>query len=303
MSNRYLDPEGLARVGNMELVARQVVEGFLTGRHRSPYHGFSVEYLDHRAYSPGDEIRSLDWKILARTDKYFVKLFQDETNLRATILLDCSRSMTFKGGAASVGRQPPVSKLEYGSYLAAALAYLMLHQNDAVGLVLFDREVRQYLSPRARPTQFRRILDLLDDPPVGGDTDVGGILHHMAERLKRRGLILIISDLIDEPGKVANGLQHFRHNQHEVVVFHVLDDAELTLPYDRLTRFKDMEGTGRVVANPKTLRSRYLARMNSFIDGIKAACFERNISYNLANTNEPYDMFLAAYLEKRARVG
>src|SRR5438045_1852042 len=190
-TNKYFDPEGLARVGNMELVARQVVEGFLTGRHRSPYHGFSVEYLDHRAYTSGDEIRTLDWKILARTDKYFVKLFQDETNLRAYILLDCSKSMTFKSGK--------LSKLEYGSYLAAALSHLMLHQNDAVGLVLFDREARQYLGPRARPTQFRRILELLEDPPTGGDTDVGTVLHQLAERIRRRGLVILISDLIDEP--------------------------------------------------------------------------------------------------------
>jgi uncharacterized protein (DUF58 family) len=295
MSNRYLDPEGLARVGNMELVARQVVEGFLTGRHRSPYHGFSVEYLDHRAYTPGDDLRSLDWKILARADKYFLKLFQDETNLRAYIILDCSKSMNFQTGK--------LSKLEYGSYLGAALAYLMLHQNDAVGLVLFDNDIRQYLGPRARPTQFRRILDLLEAPPTGGDTDVGAILHQLADRIKRRGLVILISDLIDDPARIANGLQHFRHNNHEVVVFHVMDEAELTLPYDKLTRFKDMEGVGRVVVNPKSLRTRYLARINAFIDTIKQACFERNISYNLANTTEPYDMFLAAYLEKRSRMG
>src|SRR4051812_33932978 len=182
MSNRYLDPEGLARVGNMELVARQVVEGFLTGRHRSPYHGFSVEYLDHRSYSPGDEIRTLDWKILARSDKYCVKLFQDETNLRAHILLDCSKSMAFQSGK--------VSKLEYGSYLAAALAYLMLHQNDAVGLVLFDNEVREYLGPKARPTQFRRVLDILENVTPRPDTDVGAILHEVAERIRRRGLVI-----------------------------------------------------------------------------------------------------------------
>src|SRR5262245_6162765 len=147
MSQRFFDAEGLARVGRMELVARQIVEGFLAGRHRSPYQGFSVEYLDHREYTPGDEIRSLDWKVLARTDKYYVKLFEDETNLRAHILLDCSRSMNFASRR--------MTKLEYGSSLAAALAYLMLHQNDAVGLVLFDSEVRHYLPPRARPAQFR----------------------------------------------------------------------------------------------------------------------------------------------------
>jgi uncharacterized protein (DUF58 family) len=295
MSNRYLDPEGLARVGHMELVARQVVEGFLTGRHRSPYHGFSVEYLDHRQYAPGDEIRDIDWKLLARTDKYFVKLFEDETNLRAYILLDCSRSMAFKSGA--------VSKLEYGSHLAAALSYLMLHQNDAVGLVLFDTEVRQFLGPKARPTQFRRILELLDHDSAREDTDVGTVLHEVAERIKRRGLVIVISDLIDDVGKLADGLQHFRHDHHEVIVFHVMDDAELTFPYDRLTRFKDMEGAGRIVANPKSLRSRYLARIQTFLEGIRAACFERGISYNLANTKEPYDQFLAAYLEKRSRLG
>ncbi len=295
MSQKYLDPEGLARVGNMELVARQVVEGFLTGRHRSPYHGFSVEYLDHRPYSPGDDMRSIDWKILARTDKYHVKLFEDETNLRAHVLLDCSRSMAFKSGG--------ISKLEYGSYLAAALSYLMLRQNDAVGLVLFDTELREYLPPKARPTQFHQILELLDNHHSKEDTDVGAVLNDVAERIQRRGLVILISDLIDDEPKIANGLQHFRHYNHEVLVFHVMDDAELTFPYDRLTRFKDMEGAGRLTANPKSLRNRYLTRINEFVENLKAICFERNISYNLANTKEPYDQFLAAYLEKRSRLG
>jgi len=295
MTNRYFDPDGLSRVGNMELVAHQVVEGFLTGRHRSPYHGFSVEYLDHRAYTPGDEVRSIDWKILARTNKYFVKLFQDETNLRAHILLDCSKSMAFQSGK--------LSKLQWGSYLAAALTHLLLRQNDAVGLVLFDNAVRTYLPPKARPTQFRRVLDLLEPEPAAHDTDVGVVLHDVAERVRKRGLVVVISDLIDDVDNVASGLQHFRHNGHEVIVFHVLDDAELTFPYDRLTRFKDMEGSGRVVANPKNLRTRYLARIQTFLETLQTACFERGVSYNLANTREPYDQFLAAYLEKRARMG
>jgi uncharacterized protein (DUF58 family) len=295
MSQRYFDPQGLARVGHMELVARQVVEGFLTGRHRSPYHGFSVEYLDHRAYTPGDDLRSLDWKILARTGKYCSKLFQDETNLRAHILLDCSRSMAFQSGE--------MSKLTYGSYLAAALTYLLLRQNDAVGLVLFDRNIRQQLPPRARPTQFRRMLDALEHAEIGGDTDVGGILHQVAERIRQRGLIILISDLIDDEAAIANGLQHFRHRHHEVIVFHVLDDAELSFPYDRLTEFKDMERGGTVVTNPKNIRSRYLARMQTFVEGIRDACFSRKISYTLTNTQQPYDVLLAAYLDKRSRLG
>lgn len=295
MANRFFDPEGLARLGNMELVARQVVEGFLTGRHRSPYHGFSVEYLDHRAYTPGDEIRSLDWKILARTDKYYVKLFEDETNLRAHVLLDCSRSMAFGSGQ--------ITKLQYGSYLAAALTYLMLRQNDAVGLVLFDSDVRHYLPPRARPTQFRRCLDCLEDVRPGERTNVARVLHDLAERIKRRGLIIVISDLLDDPETVSNGLQHFRHNQHEVIVFHVMDEAELTFPYDRLTRFRDMEGAGTVVTNPKRVRAQYLSRVRSFMNRVKSDCFERRISYTLAPTTTPYDRFLAAYLDKRSRLG
>ncbi len=295
MPTTFFDPAGLARLGSMDLVAKQVVEGFLTGRHRSPYHGFSVEYLDHRPYTPGDDLRAMDWKMLARSDKYQIKLFEDETNLRAYILLDCSESMAFKSGE--------IDKLSYGAYLAAALTYLLIRQNDAVGLVLFDKEVRQYIPPKAHPSQFRRILQALDGVKSGGETDVGAVLHEAAERTKRRGLIIVISDLIDKEESIASGLQHFRHNNHEVIVFHTLDDAELTFPYDRLTRFKDMEGAGRVVTNPKSLRKRYLERIQAFTEQIKNDCFERKISYNLASTTEPYDRFLAAYLDKRARIG
>jgi uncharacterized protein (DUF58 family) len=289
------DPDGLARLGNLELVARQVVEGFLTGRHRSPYHGFSVEYLDHRPYVPGDELRALDWKVLARTDKYHVKLFEDETNLRATILLDCSRSMAFQSG--------PISKLRWGSYLAAALTLLLLRQNDAVGVAVFDSRVRSHLPPVARPTQFRRVLDLLEPEPAAGDTDVGTVLHDIAERIRRRGLVIVISDLIDDVEKVTSGLQHFRHDGHEVIVFQVLDDAELTFPYDRATKFKDSEGAGELVANARVLRSRYLERMRAFLDGVRSACDERGIALQQASTAEGYDRVLAAFLEKRGRMG
>jgi uncharacterized protein (DUF58 family) len=203
--------------------------------------------------------------------------------------------MAFKSGE--------MNKLQYGSYLAAALTYLLLHQNDAVGLVLFDSEIRTMLPPKARPTQFRRVLEVLDHSHSHEDTDVGKVLHEVAERIRRRSLVILISDLIDDEAKIAGGLQHFRHNNHEVLVFHTMDDAELNFPYDRTTRFKDMEGVGRLVANPKNLRERYLARINTFLDAIKNACFERGISYTLANTKEPYDELLAAYLEKRARLG
>jgi uncharacterized protein (DUF58 family) len=297
----YFDPAGLARIGNLELIAKQVVEGFLTGKHRSPYHGFSVEYLDHRSYTPGDDMRMLDWKVVARSDKYTVKLFEDETNLRATILLDCSRSMDFgKGGPAS---EQGLSKLQWGSYLAAALAYLLIRQNDSVGLMLFDTKVRTYIPPKAHPTQFRRILDSLDGVEPGGETDCGTVLHEAAERLKRRGLVIVISDLIDNEDSVASGLQHFRHNNHEVIVFHTLDDAELNFPFERITRFQDMEGAGRVVVNPNSLRKKYLERIKAFTQRLEDDCHERKISYNLANTKEAYSPYLAAFLDKRHRLG
>ena len=292
---QYLDPVGLARLGNMELVAKQVVEGFLTGRHRSPYHGFSVEYLDHRAYTPGDDLRSLDWKMLARSDKYYVKLFEDETNLRAYILLDCSQSMAFKSGE--------IDKLTYGAYLAAALSYLLIRQNDAVGLLLFDTKVRNSIPPRAHPSQHRRVLETLEGIEAGGETNIGAVLHEAAERTRRRGLVIVISDLIDNEESIADGLQHFRHNNHEVLVFHTMDEAELTFPYDRQTRFQDMEGTGLVSANPKSLRKQYMQRLNGFLTRLKRDCSDRSISYNLVNTSEPYDHFLAAYLDKRMRIG
>lgn len=291
----YFDPDGLARLGNLELVARQIVEGFLTGRHRSPYHGFSVEYLDHRPYVPGDELRALDWKILARTDKYHVKLFEDETNLRATLVLDCSKSMTFRSRA--------LSKLQWGSYFAAACAYLLLRQNDAVGVVLFDRAVRTYLPPSAKPTQFRRLLELLEPEPATLDTAIGAVLHTVAERLHHRGLVIIISDLLDDCSSIADGLYHLRHAGHEVLVCQTLDPAELTFPYERVTEFTDAEGSGRLLANAKTLRGDYLARLQAFRETIQTACFERAITYMLADTSMGYDELLATFLDKRSRLG
>lgn len=315
MQSRFLDPAGLARVGNMELVAKHVVEGFLTGRHRSPYHGFSVEFLDHRAYVPGDDLRGLDWKIVARSNKYYVKLFEDETNLRAYILLDCSRSMAFQSPNVAVALRDTASaptnpatecrghidKLSYGGHLAAALAYLLIRQNDAVGLVTFDSEVRDFIRAKAHPSQFRRILNSLDGIEAGGETDVSVVLHDVAERIKRRSLVIVISDLLDDESRLADGLQHFRHNNHEVLTLHVMDPAELDFPFTRMTRFKDIEGTSRMIANPKRLRQRYLERVERFLTNVKTKCLERRIGYELANTGESYDRFLAAYLDKRRR--
>jgi len=294
MSAKFFDPEGLTRVGNMDVVAREVVEGFLSGRHRSPYQGFSVEFMDHRPYTQTDEIRTLDWKLLARTDRYYVKLFQDETNLRAHILLDASRSMAYG--------EPGKTKLEYAAFLTAALSYLLLRQNDALGFAFFDRQVRHYLPPLAKASQFRRVLDALENVTARGETRIGDILHSIAERISRRGLVILISDLLDDPAHIADGLQHLRHDHHEVIVFHVMHPDEITFPYDRMARFRDMEGAGQIIANPRSARRRYLERMDAFTERIRAECFRRKISYTLAETNRPYDTVLAEYLEKRSRM-
>ena len=293
---RFIDPRGLDRVSRMELVARHVVEGFLSGRHPSPYYGSSVEYADHRPYTMGDEIRSLDWKLLAKTDKYYVKLFEDQTNLRCTILLDISRSMTF----AAEGR---MTKLEYGSFLAVALGYLMLRQNDAVGLALFDNELRHYLPARSTASHFRLMVDLLHTVSPRHESCMAPVMNELAGRLKRRGLIIIISDLLDDADALMSALSHFRYRKHEVIVFHVMDPHELSFPYQKVMRFRDIEGSSMVVTNPVSVRRRYIERLRAFLHAVKAGCLERDVSYEFAATGAPYDTTLSAYLSKRSRMG
>ena len=278
----------------MELVARQAVEGFLSGKHPSPYFGSSVEYADHRPYSVGDEPRSIDWKLLAKTDKYYIKLFEEQTNVRCTIVVDTSRSMAFTSG--------DMSKLEYGTHLAAALTYLLLRQNDAVGLALFDSQVRQYLPPRATASHFSRIIEVMENAVPAADTRLGDVLHELAGRLPRRSMVVLVSDLLDDPERIARGLAHFRHQRNEVIVFHLMDPQELTFPYERLTRFKDPEGTSMVVANPRTVRRRYMERLNDFMARIRRSCHERGVDYQLAQTDVPYDKLLSNFLEQRARL-
>lgn len=295
-----LDPEALARVAKMEFVARHAVEGFLTGKHPSPFHGSSVEYADHRPYTVGDEIRTIDWKLLAKTDKYYVKLYEEQTNVRATILLDMSASMAFSSPAAR--GQESVTKFEYGAYLAAALGYLMFRQNDSVGLTLFDSQVRHFLPGRTTASHFRRMVELLQSIRPKHDTGLGTVLHEMAGRVKRRGVVIIISDLIDNLDAITDGLAHFRYNRNEVIVFHVMDKAEIEFPYERLTRFKDMEGSGILIANPSSVRAKYLDRLDRFLRDVKRTCLERDISYQLARTDTPYEQMLKSYLHERSRM-
>ncbi|MDP6152372.1 MAG: DUF58 domain-containing protein [Phycisphaeraceae bacterium] len=298
---RFADPETLSLVSRMELVARQSVEGFLSGLHPSPYHGSSVEYADHRPYSDGDEIRVIDWKLLAKTDKYYVKLFEEQTNVRCTIVTDVSNSMSF-GVKRDAGIRTVANKLEYAFFLSATLAYLMLRQNDAVGLVLFDNVLRSYLPPRAKASHFRHILQVLEKTEPGGDTRIGPTLHEVAARLPRGGIVILISDLLGDPDDFTDVLAHFKHQRHDMIVMHVMDPDELEFPYERLTRFKDLEGHGMVVTNPASVKRQYLERLKKHLQGTRAACMERNVSYQLATTKTPYDQLLLAYLDRRARM-
>ena len=258
---KYLEPEMVARLSNMSLRARLVVEGYIIGQHKSPFHGFSVEFAEHRAYGPGDEIRHIDWKLYGKTDRFFVKQYEEETNLRSYILLDTSRSMEYKSNK--------ISKLDYGNYLSASLAYLMINQQDGVGLTLFDNQIQTFIPPRSKPSHVNTILTHLDKTGSGKDTDVGIVLHEMAERIKKRGLIILISDLFDETENIINGLKHFRHNKQEIIVFHVMDRKELNFDFSNRTKFKDMETDEQITTEPWKIRKIYQQAIQSYQDELR----------------------------------
>ncbi len=289
----YLDPKALSRLGKVEIVARMVVEGFLAGLHRSPYKGFAVEFAEHRQYVPGDEIRHIDWKVYAKSDRYYVKLYEEATNLRAYILLDASGSMGY--GSTRV------TKFRYGRLLAAALSYLMLRQTDSVGLVTFDTRLKKYIPPRSVPTHLRRILDELASISPAGATGIADVLHDLAERFKRRGLIVLISDLFDDPKKILSGLAHFCHKKHEVVVFQVLDRAETDFSFDGYVKFRSLESDRReVLVEPRRLRRAYLERFEAHASELARGCRDHGIDFVRMLTDVPHEKAIAAYLSRRA---
>ena len=287
----YLKPEILSKINNLELRAKLVVEGFITGLHKSPFHGFSVEFSQHRPYNPGDSLRYLDWKVYGRTDRYYIKQYEEETNLKSFILLDISNSMRYTSTSTS--------KLLYGKYLAAALAYLMLLQRDAVGLVLFDQQLRKLLPPRSATSYLQPLLSELEKCEPGHDTNVGFVLHNLAERIKRRGLIILISDLLDEPAHVISGLRHFRHNKNEVLVFHVLDPKELNFDFQGDVLFEDLETSERIRTFPWYIKRDYQKKVREFIAYLKSQCREDQIDYQLIETDTTLDLALMEYLIKR----
>ncbi|MFO7675644.1 MAG: DUF58 domain-containing protein [bacterium] len=298
-SRRLLDPEVVASLRSMDLRARLVVEGFLAGLHRSPYRGFSVEFAEHRQYIPGDEIKRIDWRVYGKTGRYYVREYEEETNLRALLILDVSGSMAWRGDGERSRPVAGVSKLQYGSYLAAALAYLLIRQKDSVGLVVFNDRVRTYIPPRSAPGHLNVILDQLARLEPGGETGLADALHELAERVRRRGLIIIVSDLWDEPGSVLNALRHFRHRRHEVIVFHVLHPGERELRFRGPVRLRDLETGRELTVDSGTAASRYRESARAFLDRLESDCHEARIDYHLLTTDQPYDRALMAYLTHR----
>ena len=301
----YLDPKVLARLSRLEVKARLIVEGFISGLHKSPYHGFSVEFAEHREYVPGDDIRHVDWKVFGRSDRFYIKQYEEETNLKAYVLLDASQSMSYPEAPGATRGRPRaegdrVSKFEYATYVAASLAYLLIRQQDAVGIALFDEEVRNFVPPSSSPSHLQTLLGALDSTPLKEKTDIGAIFHEFADRIKKKALILVVSDLFDDIEHLKRGLKHLRYKNHEVIVFHVLDHDELTFPFQRMTLFEGLEAMPDLLANPQSLRDAYLEEIRSFLGEVRKVCRDNRIDYVQLDTEDKLDVALSAYLAARA---
>jgi uncharacterized protein (DUF58 family) len=305
---RFLDPAVLARLGTLELKARTVVEGLLSGLHRSPYKGFSVEFAEYRQYIPGDDLSSIDWKVYARSDRHYVKKFEEETNLDCHLLLDVSASMgygartsTMPGAPRATAEGRGITKLQYAQMLAASLAYLVHRQRDAVGLTAFDDAIVSMTPPSARGTHLRAILLALDRMALGRRTDVSKPLHLLANAISKRGIVVLISDLLDDPARIVEGLRHFRFRGTDVIVFHVMDPDELTFPFERASRFRDIEGSEELMAVPAVDRGQYLDALGTVLELYKRELGSAGIDYRLLDTSEPLDFALMSYLATRGR--
>jgi len=286
------DPTSLAKYGRLALVARTLVEGFLTGAHKSPYKGFSVEFAEHRQYYPGDEIRHIDWRAYGKTDRYYIKEYEEETNLRAHLLVDASGSMAYSGAQHS--------KFEYAQYIAASLAYLMLHQRDAVGLVTHDTRIRQIIKPKASSKHLLHLLRTLEDTKPGGETSLAPLWHDLAGQIKRRGMIIILSDCFDKFSALMRALQHFRHERHEILLFHILAPEELEFPFKKWTQFRNLEVAGhKLLVDPQRLRKENLKNFNRFCNDLRDQAGQMQIDYQLLRTDDPVDRALGAYLTRR----
>jgi uncharacterized protein (DUF58 family) len=271
------------------------VEGYVTGLHRSPFHGYSIEFAEHREYTPGDDLRYVDWKVFARTDKYYVKQYEDETNLICYLVLDISESMQFRGPDSAL------SKFEYAQCLAAALAWLVLQQRDAVSLVTFDDQIRTSVPASNSPAHWTHLLEVLDAARPTAKTRAGAVFHELAERLSKRGVVILLSDLLDNVTALTAGWRHLRHQRHDVAVLHVLDPAELDFPFQQPALFRGLEQGPRVITDPERLRQAYQRELQTFLQTLRVSCQESEIQYRLLRTDQPVDRALSPFLASRMR--
>ena len=290
---KYLDPVALGRLKNLSLAARRVVEGFFAGQHRSPAKGYSIEFAEHREYTPGVDPRHLDWRVFGRQDKLYVKQYEEETSLRCYLLVDKSASMGYRGNDTRL------TKLEYASFLAASLAYLMAHQHDAVGLMTIDDQIRDRIPARQGTGHLQVLMQKLELNKPGNETNLSKTLHELAETLKKRALVVVLSDLFDDPTELVAALRHFRHNRSEVIVIQTLDPDEVSFPFDDVTRIEDYENGREVVSDPQAFRKAYLEALDAHIQTIRAGCTSSQIDYALARTDEPFERFLGNFLVRR----
>ncbi len=301
---RFFKPAQAAQLRRMELMVRGVVEGVYAGLHKSPHKGFSIEFADHREYVPGDEIKHLDWTVLAKTDRYYIKQYEQETNLRATICVDVSASMNY-GSAVLADPQgkklPPVTKFEYGAILAASLAYMLSNQQDMVGLIAYDQAIRLEIPQGNGPSHLDQIFVSLEKLSPSRETDISGTLHLVANKIPRRGLVIVISDLFDDPDKITSALQHLRHARHQLVLLQVLDRGEMDLAYSQPVTFEDMEDGSRLQIDPKLIRDDYRREVRAFLDLIKTRCGQSRIDYVTAFTDVPWDVQIRELLRRTSR--
>ncbi len=290
---RYLDPETLNKLKGLELKARMIVEGYVSGMHKSPYHGFSVEFAEHREYVPGDDLRYVDWKVFGKSDRIYLKQYDEETNFVCHLLVDTSESMAYKSDQAMF------SKLEYAQHVAAALAYLIIHQQDSVGLATFDNTVSQFLRPASTAAQLRLICHTLELSPTKGESAIGPIFHDLAERIKRRGLVVILSDFFDDPETLMMGLKHFWHRRHDVILLQVIDPAEQDFTFVDPTLFRGLENLGEQLTEPRALRKAYQREFEAFLKTIRSGARDLHMDYVFLRTDQPLEVALHEFLSRR----
>lgn len=292
-SPNYFDPQTLAKLQNLTLRAQHVVEGYVAGSHRSPAHGFSIEFAEHREYVPGDDLRYVDWKVFGRTDKFYLKQFEDETNLLCHLVVDVSESMHYQGP------ESPWSKYEHAATAAASLAWLVLQQQDAVGLCCFDDQLRSFIRPSSHPSHLRQLLSTLETEHGKRKTSIGRVLHELADRFGRRGIVVVFSDFFDDVDEVMHGIQHLRHRRHDVILAHTLDAAELDFPFRRQTLFHGLESMPELLVDPRGVRRAYREKIDQFRRTLETRCRNLRVDYLLIRNDQPLDITLSGFLAKR----